>query len=649
VRNLNSCAFGLRTINWNPPSMAKKSFSLAAVALAAALAASPSGAQKATDTTATVRASVEKALASNPEVAARLHAFRAANDFVDVAASARGPRLDLTGDVGIERGTFRGGVPNSSLNRGGLGLNLTQVLWDGLGTRNEIERAGHERMSRYFELLDVTEQTALEAARAHYDVQRFRKLVALAEDNYVQHRQAAEKIGSRVKAGVGRGVDLEQANARLALAESNLSTEVSNLHDVSARYQRIVGELPPKDAGALATMDSGLPLNAAAALKTALARNPGISASVESVRAARAATKTRQSQLQPRVEARVRTGVGHNYNGLDGRRSDSAAEITLNWNLFDGGADKARVRQQANQVNQALDLRDKACRDARQTTLIAYNDTLKLADQLMFLERNTQAIERARDAYLQQFDIGQRSLLDLLNAENEAYTARRAMANAQYDHAVAYVRTHAALNQLNAQLGIARAGQVDEAAGWSAGADAAGRCPAQTVELAEIDTVSLLARVQAGTTAATDAAPMSAPQGTPAIAAAPIATAVTALDAPAMPPAMLKEILNKRVDAWAAAWRSKDFARYASFYAPGFSGREKSASAWSAKRSAMLAKPGAIGVDVSGIDVLQLGDGQAITRFKQAYTSTNYRDVGDKVLTWKLVDKQWLIVKESNR
>ena len=73
-----------------------------------------------------------------------------------------------------------------------------------------------------------------------------RRLVQLAEDSYVQHKYATLQIQSRFKAGVGRGVDLEQANARLALAESNLSTEIANLHDVTARYQRIVGDAPPK-------------------------------------------------------------------------------------------------------------------------------------------------------------------------------------------------------------------------------------------------------------------------------------------------------------------------------------------------------------------------------------------------------------------
>ena len=89
--------------------------------------------------------------------------------------------------------------------------------------------------------MEATEQTVLGAARAHYDVQRFRRLVQLAEDNYVQHRYAFLQIQSRVKAGVGRGVDLEQAGAPRA-GRVNLATEQANLHDVTVRYQRIVGE-----------------------------------------------------------------------------------------------------------------------------------------------------------------------------------------------------------------------------------------------------------------------------------------------------------------------------------------------------------------------------------------------------------------------
>jgi len=445
-----------------------------------------------------LRAAVEQAVNGNPEVTARFNAYRASVDAVDVARSGFLPRLDLSANVGRDSDRISTRSPaTQTLTRREAGLTLTQVLWDGLGTRNDVARSGHDRLARYFELLDVTEQTALEAARAHFDVQRYRRLVQLAEDNYVQHRYAYLQIQSRFKAGVGRGVDLEQAGARVALAESNLTTEVANLHDVTARYQRVVGIAPPTTLPTVTLLKSGVPASPMEAMNTAVRQSAAVSASIESLRSARASVDARKSLYQPRVEARLRGTGGQNVDAIADRTHDTAAEIVLSWNLFNGGADQARVRQQTNLLSQSADLRDKACRDTRQTTAIAYNDTRKLVDQLTYLDRNTLAIEKARDAYRQQFDIGQRSLLDLLNAENELYTARRSYANAEHDLGFAYARTHAAMYQLGAQLGVSRVDSVaNDAAGWEQGDDAPTRCPVIVAEVIATDHSELDARAQ---------------------------------------------------------------------------------------------------------------------------------------------------------
>jgi adhesin transport system outer membrane protein len=465
-----------------------------------------------------LRKSVETAVSSNPEVTARFNAYRASVDAVDVARAGYLPQLNATASVGHDNNHYGDGSNfTQSLARHQAGLNLTQLLWDGLGTKNDVARFGHDRLSRYFELIDTTEQTSLEAARAHYDVQRYRRLVQLAEDNYVQHRYAYLQILSRVKAGVGRGVDLEQAGARVALAESNLTTEVANLHDVTARYQRIVGVAPPKDLPTIAMLRVNIPASSAEAMDTAVRQSAAVSASIESLRSARSIVDGRRSVYQPRLEARLRGDVGKNVNGLQDQTRTTTAEIVLNWNLFNGGADQARIREQTNLLSQASDLRDKACRDTRQTTAIAYNDTRKLVDQLTYLDRNTLAIEKARDAYRQQFDIGQRSLLDLLNAENELYTARRAYANAEYDLGFAYARTHAAMYQLGAQLGVSRVDNTaNDASGWEQGEDAPTRCPVIVTEVMTTDHSELDARAQR--LAATAPQPAALPPAPPASA-----------------------------------------------------------------------------------------------------------------------------------
>lgn len=435
---------------------------------------------------------VGKAVLTNPEVSARWRAFQAATDATDVARAALLPRLDLNASVGRDSDAITSRSPQSqSLSRQGTSLALTQLLWDGLGTQRDIERSHHDRLARYFELVDVTEQTALEAARAYFDVQRYRRLVQLAEENYVQHKYASLQIQSRFRAGVGRGVDLEQANARLALAESNLSAEIANLHDVTARYERIVGEPPLKAMPSAVALVKPVPASREEATAVAIRQNPAISASIEALRAVRSTAHGREAAYQPRLEARLRSGAGTHLDGVRDQTRDSTGELVLSWNLYNGGADQARVRQQVNLMGQAEDLRDKACRDTRQQAAIAYNDTRKLAEQLELLDRNTIAIEKARDAYRQQFDIGQRSLLDLLNAENEVYTAKRAYANAEVDLGVAYARTQAAMGELTSRLGIARAHAVADVAAWTAGDDAPARCPVVTPQIASTDRAAL--------------------------------------------------------------------------------------------------------------------------------------------------------------
>ena len=577
---------------------------------------------------------VQKALDSNPDVTARLNAMRAATNEIDVARGAYLPNVDLSASVGRDQDRITSRNPQSqSLSRNGLALSASQMLWDGLATRKEVERLSHARLTRYFEFLSATEDTALEATRAYIDVQRYRKLVALAEDNYVQHKYAFDQLQTKFKAGVGRGVDSEQANARLALAESNLTTEIANQHDVSARYLRVVGEAP----AARMPLDNGLDRNIAPTnadtINQALAHHAGISAAVENLRSAEAQAKGAESRYQPTVEARVRSGTGRNFDGVQDQKRDTSAEIVLNWNLYNGGSDRARVRQYADLINQAADLRDKTCRDVRQTAAIAHNDILKLQEQLKALDRNVLAIEKARDAYRQQFDIGQRSLLDLLNAENELYTAKRAYANAEFDLMLAYARTQAARHNLTTALGLSPSkGDVPEGAqDWQSASEASQRCPVVAIDVASTSRADLDARARKLAGPA-----ISAPAEAPAIQ--PVTSTQT----------QAADTVGQRLRTWAEAWMSKDPARYFSFYAEGFTPSRSTPEKWRGERTRALSKPGAIDVKLDNIKVTPTGD-EVTTSFTQTYTSSNFQDKTTKTLTWKELGGNWVIVKESNR
>ncbi|MGH6648990.1 TolC family outer membrane protein [Aquabacterium sp.] len=599
---------------------------------AIALAAFALTTQAQTSQTSGLAAAAQKAIDGNPEVTARLNALRAANDEISVARGAYLPRVDLSASVGRDSDRITNRNPESqSLNRNGVALSANQVLWDGLQTRREVERLGHAKLVRYFEFLSSTEDAALEASRAYIDVQRFRRLVELAQDNYVQHRYVQDQLQSKVKAGVGRGVDSEQATARLALADSNLTTEAANLHDVSARYLRVVGEAPATNQPAVQGLSNGIPASSDETANQAVIGNATVEAAVENLRAAKVqASGQKNSLYQPKLEARVRSGLGKNFDGIESQKRDTSAEVLLSWNLFNGGSDSARSRQLANLVNQAADQRDKACRDVRQTASIAHNDIQKLKDQLASLDRNVLAIEKARDAYRQQFDIGQRSLLDLLNSENELYTAKRAYVNAEADLQLAYARTHAAKNSLTATLGLSPSQETDSERGqhWQAAEDAAQRCPAINIDAPSINREELNNRARKLATPATAATETITASSPPASAAVPTVT--------------------ERLRGWASAWAAKDIARYMTFYAKDFAPARSTSAKWINERRRLLAKPGPIEVQLSQVKAESRGD-TVVTSFTQNYNSQNFKDSSFKALTWKLIDGQWVIVNESNR
>jgi adhesin transport system outer membrane protein len=591
---------------------------------------------------------VQRAISTNPEVTAKLNAFRAAVDEVDVARGAYYPRVDLTADANRTRDRI--GATSQSLNSAGVALSATQLLWDGFATMNQVDRLGHARLVRYFEFIEASEQVAQEGVRAYADVLRARRLVKLAEDNYVQHRHVTDQSNSRVRAGVGRGVDLEQAGARLALAESNLATETSNLHDVTERYRRIVGSLPPVDLPMAGGLDKGLPTTAGTLLEQTSRRSASVAAAVENLRAAQSQSREREGNLyQPRVEARVRAAAGTNLDGVPDQRRDTTAGLALNWNLYNGGSDKARVRQAANLLSQAADQRDKACRDARQTAAIAFHDIQKLTEQLSYLDRHVLASEKVRDAYRQQFDIGQRTLLDLLNSENELYGARRAYTNAELDLVIAKARTHAAASSLVAVLGLTRAGGTESEAAegryWQAGEDAAARCPVSATDLALTPKAELDARArqQAATSLPVGAAMAPSVSALPAQRSAAVAPMAASGDASMSTP------VSQRLLDWAGAWTAKDVTRYLSFYDPKFQPTGVPRQVWFANRTRLLKKEGAVELKIANVQRKTVSADTVETRFEQHYASKDFSDKSQKTLTWKRRGADWYIVKESSR
>lgn len=401
-----------------------------------------------------------QAVQNNPEVAASWHAFVATSFDIDIARGGNLPTLDLVGSVQqIDRDYDLGANSKRNFTSSNIELQLRQSLFNGNRVRNDIGQAEKVRLTRYYELLADIERITYASFQAYQDVAKQRELVRLAEQNLQAHRIVQRQVERSVNAGVGRQADLDQINGRVALAETNASTERANLHDVSARYLRIVGTQPPAEMSSLTFVDDVIPSTVMDAITTAYTSNPSFLASMRNIEAEEKGELRQRSNYMPEVDLTGRFGYRDSDSSgqrLDELRRDASIGIEARFNLYRGGRDAASISRAFEQINVANSLRDKSCVDVRQEVQIAFNDGSRLQSELPTLERHRDSADRVRLAYRDQFDLGQRTLLDLLTAESEYFEASRALINAQFDYNIAQARIQANTGSLVNNLGITR-------------------------------------------------------------------------------------------------------------------------------------------------------------------------------------------------
>ncbi len=590
----------------------------------------------------TLKGAAQRAVLNSPEALARWHAFRAAAEEVDVVRGGFLPRVDATAGVGRER-VRQDGSSDLDYTRRGLGLTLNQMLFDGFSTSSDVKRLGKAKLVRYFELLDASEAVALEAGRAYLDVVRHRELVRLSEQNYAEHKTAYDQLKQRFDSGVGKRVDVDQAASRLALADVNLTTSFSNLHDVTARYLRIVGTQPGKPLASPERAEQGFPATAEGALLIALKSNPSLRATVENIESSQYDIDARRAAFFPRLDLKAYSQVDKNYQGAPGKRTDAAVELVLNYNLFNGNSDAARSRQYRERKNVAIDEREKACRDMRQTLSIAYNDAVRLKEQLGYIAIQVDLVEKTRTAYQDQFKIGQRTLLDLLNTQNEYFDARRAQVNAEIDLSLAYLRTYAGMGRLLEYLGIKRVEDENTPSdGDLADVDMSVLCPASSPEEVRANRGAIV--------------PKPAPVVEVPMAPAPI------IQIPDQPGGGNADV-SRRVEDWRAAWVSRSMQNYLPFYSRNFVPEgaaphtetgfvpdgSKQREAWERQRRQRLAGAVGISVDIQDLVIRMSGPDMATAEFRQTYRSDSHSDTVNKVLDWRKESGEWKIVREYTR
>ena len=402
---------------------------------------------------------MQQALDVHPEIQAGVNSRLAADYQLKAAKGGYLPKVDLLAGYGRE-GTdspgSRAGSPRNdweTLNRSESSLRLSQMVFDGFATSSEVGRQQANVNSRAYSLLGSSERTGLTVAQVYLDVLTRREFVRLAEDNLSNHERVYDQIKLRTQRGVGSRADLDQAEARLAQARNNLITEQTNLADAQTNYLSAVGQLPDQLERPAPFM-ALLPANLDEARRQMLENSPILRSAESDIVAAEKQYEAAKSTFYPRFDAELGRTADNNLDGMAGHNNEWQAMLRMRFNLFAGGSNKADLESKSYQSNQALDIRNNALRVLNEELGLAWNALENANAQVPIAQQYVDYSTSVRTAYQKQFSLGERTLLDLLDSENELFTASRRLAEIKNTQLFTQYRIKATMGELLKSQGV---------------------------------------------------------------------------------------------------------------------------------------------------------------------------------------------------
>ncbi len=382
---------------------------------------------------------IQHTLETNPEILMTINNRRATEQTLKQAQSGYWPTVELTGGYGRERSdnvTTRNMGEEVTLTRQEMGLTLSQMLFDGFSIKHKIARQNSLVNSAAYKVQDTSENIALITAEVYLEILRRQELLELSKDNVVIHQKMLEQIRILVEGGAGRLADVQQSRGRLALAKSSLVNAEGYLRNAQINYQRITGELPKE-----LTMPPRAPLEAAlatkatnqkTALELALNNHPSLRTAKADLEATRAEREHAKSAFMPHFSFELGVTNNKNLDGIEGDNDDMSAMLKMRYNLYRGGADQARRQETAERIGVSKEEIRRIQRTIKEDVLLSWNSLHTIRARLKHLNMHLKSTKDVLESYKEQFKLGQRSLLDVLDSENEHFNARASLVSAEY-------------------------------------------------------------------------------------------------------------------------------------------------------------------------------------------------------------------------
>lgn len=400
---------------------------------------------------------ITSAVRDNPEILEAVSNREGVEFELEQALGLKRPRVDFEASIGGEirdsASTRASGNDDKLFLRKQASLVIRQTVFDGHGTRSEVERQASRVDAASYRIKERSEFIALAVAHEYFEVVRLRHMVAISQENIAYHKRILGQIAQGSGDGALSVSDKQQAQERIYAAKAQIEEIRADLKDAEAHFIRLVGK-PIGDTSEPINLGKVIPASVQSALESARVNHPSIKFARADVDTAAALVRAAEAKKAPKVELEGRAIAGHDIGGVSGFDGDLQANVVVNWNLYNGGINDANVQEQIRHVDESYHRLHRISREVEEGVRLSWERHLQETKRLRELLRERAAIEGLRGSYAEQFKIGERSLLDLLDTQNTRYSVQVSIVTADAAVRFGHYRVLAASGNLLRKLGL---------------------------------------------------------------------------------------------------------------------------------------------------------------------------------------------------
>lgn len=403
-----------------------------------------------------LKQAVRTGLFSNPSYKEAQNNEMASRKRVRQARAGYFPNIDLQGDGGYEStknsATQDGNV---ELFRRRISIDVRQLVFDGFETKYEVERQKGRAKAATFDLYEESEQTTFDIITAYISVALQRDLLRIAGKNVAKHEQILSDVRQSTEAGRTSRVDVDQVSARLASARSDLSSIQQNLQDARSDFKRLTGRFPGKLIS-LKDISSGFERSLDDHLASVLKNSPALNSAKADMRAAHAEYKQTMAPFLPQINFELSAQEAEDIGGVEGIDRTASAGTSLNWNLYRGGEDAARRKEFEYRLAEAQAIQARLAREVEDEVRKTWAAMKAAGEREANFRIQADANEKLVAAYLQQFNLNRRTLLDVLDVQSELFRSQSNAVSEKSEKLISEYRLLALEGSLLEHFGISR-------------------------------------------------------------------------------------------------------------------------------------------------------------------------------------------------